>query len=476
MRRFLPRSLAGQTIIVLMLGLGLSHLLSMVIFNADRNSGFALFSSRPLIQQIAAITRLLDETPPPWRDRILQATDSPALSVNVSSASRLDLQAGAGFTDAILTRYLTALLDTKTPDQVVVAVFEEAGGDSEITSMPMMNSRNMESISRMPMMNSQIMESMFHTHASGRILGASVQLRDGQWLNFNTELPERDSIWSTRAVLSMLLMGIAVIVLSLWLIQRLTRPLRVFAAAAEHLGKDMEAPPMVETGPLEVRQATRAFNEMQERLRRLVENRTQMLAAISHDLRTPITLLRLRLESVKDSQERARMLTTLDSMDSIIASTLSFAHEDARKEPAVEVDLGALLGSISDDMSDAGFQVECDPPAGLVYRCRPEGLRRALINLLENAVKYGVMAKLELNKTPSGVEILITDQGPGIPDTELDKVFSPFYRVEKSRNPETGGVGLGLSVARSVIDKHGGVIELKNLPEGGLQVRIFLPE
>ncbi len=475
MRRFTPRSFAGQTIIVLMLGLGLTYLLSMVILTADRNSSVALFSSRPLIKQIAAITRLFDATPPQWRDRILQATDSPALSVTVSSRSRVSPQVGAGITNSILSRYLMALLEAKTPGQVVVAVFDEGRREHEIASMPMMNSRMMESVAQMPMGDSRIMASMFNSPASGRILGASVQLQDGQWLNFNTELPARDSIWSTRAVLSMLVMGIAVFVLSLWLIQRLTRPLREFAEAAEHLGKNMEAPPMTETGPLEVRQATRAFNEMQERLRRLVENRTQMLAAISHDLRTPITLMRLRLESVADQEERTRMLSTVDSMDSIIASTLSFAHEDARNEPAVEVDLGALLGSISDDMSDAGWQVECEPPAGLVYRCRPDGLRRALINLIENAVKYGALARVELNKTPSGVEILITDQGPGIPDSELDKVFSPFYRVEKSRNPETGGVGLGLSVARSVIDKHGGVIELKNLPAGGLQVRILLP-
>jgi signal transduction histidine kinase len=461
MRRFLPRSLAGQTIIVLLLGLGLSHLLSMMIFNADRNSGLALFSSRPMIEQIAAITRLLDETPPQWRERILQATDSPALSVIVSSESRLSSDKRDGIANTILTQYLSLLLDSKTTDQVVVAVYEVAGHDSGITPMPRMHSR--------------MMQTLFHSHASGRILGASVQLRDGIWLNFNTELPERGSIWSTRAVLSMLLMGIAVIVFSLWLIQRLTRPLRVFAAAAEHLGKDMETPPMVETGPLEVRQATRAFNEMQERLRRLVENRTQMLAAISHDLRTPITLLRLRLESVEDHQERTRMLSTLDTMDSIITSTLSFAHEDARNEATVEVDLGALLGSICDDMSDAGFQVECDPPTGIIYRCRPNGLQRALTNLIENAVKYGDVAKVELRKTPANVEFVITDSGPGIPEAELDKVFAPFYRVEKSRNAETGGAGLGLSVTRSVIDKLGGVIELKNLSEGGLQVRILLP-
>jgi len=461
MRHLAPRSLAGQTIIVLLLGLGISHLLSMVIFSADRSTGFALFSSRQALHQIAAITRLLDETPPQWREKILGATDSPAMSVSIAPSAQLTAQARGGIMNTLLARYLSALLDSKLPDQVAVAVFEQSGRYSGVPALPMAHT--------------QMMEAMFHSHASGRILGVSVQLQDGQWLNFNTELPERDSIWSTRAVLSMLLMGIAVVVFSLWLIQRLTRPLRVFAAAAEHLGKDMDAPPLVETGPVEVRQATRAFNEMQERLRRLVENRTRMLAAISHDLRTPITLLRLRLESVPDQQERTRMLASVDTMDSIIASTLSFAHEDARNEEAVEVDLGALLDSISDDMSDAGMQVECDSPAGVIYRCRPHGLRRALTNLIENAVKYGASARVDLSKTPAGVEILITDRGPGIPDSEQDKVFAPFYRVEKSRNPDSGGVGLGLSVSRAIIDKHGGEIELKNLPQGGLQVRVLLP-
>ena len=464
MKRFLPQSIALQVIIVLLIGLTVSHILSMTIYSADRAEVLSLSGGRQIAHRVAAITRLLDETPAEWRERILHATNSPTLSVTVTPVSQLLETSSPGLLNSLLRRYLAGLIGTQDESRVVVQVIDMADnpGASAPNAFP----------HSMPMAMGRMMHGQM---SGGRLLRASVRLGDGQWLNFATAVPQEEPLWSTRAILSMLLMALGVVLISLWVIRRVTRPLRMLAAASERLGKDVAAPPLTIGGPSEVRQAAGAFNEMQQRLRRMVENRTRMLAAISHDLRTPITLLRLRTEAVADGEEKAKIQATLDDMEAMVSSTLSFAREDAETETPERVDLSALVGSICDDMTDTGYRVEFNAGGELIHQCRPGALRRALSNLIENAVKYGGGARVELRQTGSAFEIVIEDDGPGIPEAELDKVFSPFYRVEASRGQETGGIGLGLSVAQSVVDKHGGEIELSNRQAGGLRVRVTLP-
>jgi signal transduction histidine kinase len=247
------------------------------------------------------------------------------------------------------------------------------------------------------------------------------------------------------------------------------------SAAAERLGGDLNAPPMAETGSVETRQAARAFNEMQARLRALIENRTRMLAAISHDLRTPLTLLRLRTENVGDPQEREKMLATIAEMDAMVAVTLQFARDESKAEPRRSTDLTALLVSVIDDMTDTGLPVRIESAQPVVCECQPAALRRALRNLLDNAVKYGRQARATIRARPQTAEITIDDDGPGIPEDELIRVFQPFYRVEGSRSQDTGGIGLGLAIALSVIQSHGGQLKLSNRPGGGLRAAIVLP-
>jgi signal transduction histidine kinase len=262
---------------------------------------------------------------------------------------------------------------------------------------------------------------------------------------------------------------------SVWAARRVTAPLASLAAAAERLGRDMTAPPLEETGTLETRQASRAFNDMQTRLRSLIENRTRLLAALSHDLRTPLTLLRLRAENVDNAQERDRMLSTIAEMDTMIGTTLKFARDEAATEARRATDLSALVQSIVDDMADAGMPATMQPAEPIVHECRPDALKRAIRNLLDNAVKYGKTAQAAIGATASGIEITVDDEGPGIPDPELSRVFEPFYRLEDSRSRETGGVGLGLAIAQSIVHAHGGEIRLANRAEGGLTARITLP-
>ena len=217
---------------------------------------------------------------------------------------------------------------------------------------------------------------------------------------------------------------------------------------------------------------------MQTRLHRFVEDRTQMLAAISHDLRTPLTRLRLRAEFVEDPEQQRKMLADLEEMEAMIASTLAFARDDARKEPRVPIDLAALLQSLVDDLGDAGNTVEYSGPEHKTIACRPVALRRAIGNLIDNALKYGGCARVALldGREDGHVAIRIDDDGPGIPEGEQEKVFAPFYRLERSRSRDTGGTGLGLSVARTIARAHGGDVTLRNRPDGGLSALLLLAE
>ena len=273
----------------------------------------------------------------------------------------------------------------------------------------------------------------------------------------------------------MAVMAIIILGVSIWVVRRVTAPLASLAVAAAQLGRDVTAPPLPETGTIETRQASRAFNDMQVRLRNLIDNRTRLLAAISHDLRTPLTLLRLRAENVEDQPERDKMLATIAEMISMIEATLNFARDETLAEPRRPTDLSSLLQSITDDMNDAGLPVTMAPAQPLIYECRPKGLKRAVTNLIDNAVKYGKTAHAAINATSKAVEITIDDDGPGIPESEIKRVLEPFYRVEELRNRETGGVGLGLAIALSAVQAQGGELILNNRPTGGLRAVVRLP-
>jgi signal transduction histidine kinase len=305
-------------------------------------------------------------------------------------------------------------------------------------------------------------------------LQVAVPLSDGQWLSFATVVPQSGLSFSQQFIVSMGLMGIIILAVSIWAVRRVTAPLTSLSAAAERLGADLNAPAMPESGTIEMQRAAHAFNTMQTRLRGLIENRTRLLAAISHDLRTPLTLLRLRAENVTDPAERDKMLATIAEMDAMVAATLQFARDEAAIEVQRPTDVTALVQSVVDDMADAGLPVSMVPCQSVVLNTRPEAFRRAIRNLLDNAVKYGKSATLQIAITPETIEIMVDDEGPGIPEQELARVLQPFYRLEDSRNRETGGIGLGLAIAQSIVRSEGGELTLANRPEGGLRVRVRL--
>jgi signal transduction histidine kinase len=312
-----------------------------------------------------------------------------------------------------------------------------------------------------------------------RRLVIGMHLPDDTWLNVTVPfLPPR--IWQSPNLLAaFLVMSVAAILITFWSVRRLTSPVRTLARAAEVLGRDVNAPPLPEDGPSEVATAAIAFNTMAARIRRFVQDRTFMLTAIGHDLRTPITRLKLRCEFLDDEDMRRKMLADLGELEAMVSATLAFGRDVTADEPVVSVDLAQLVRTVLDEASDArceqAEQISYSGPSHLPFRGRTLGLKRAITNLVNNALDYGQAASVCLKVEARVATLTIDDNGPGIPVGELDRVFAPFHRVEASRNRETGGVGLGLPITRNIIRAHGGDVVLMNRPVGGARAVVTLP-
>ena len=282
--------------------------------------------------------------------------------------------------------------------------------------------------------------------------------------------------FSEGSIVSTLVMAAAIVLFSWWASGWITAPLSAFAHAAERLGLDVNAPPLADGGPEEVRVAAHAFNQMQTRIRSFVDDRLRMLAAIAHDLRGPITRVRLRVEQMAiDDETQRKILADLDEMAQMVESSLAFARDEAATEASQPVDLAALLVTICDDAVDAGHPAEFAFDGRFVYPGRPLALKRLFANLVDNAVRYGQSATVRVSAGLHDLQVIVEDEGPGIPESEMENVFKPFFRIERSRNKRTGGIGLGLATARTIARAHGGDVVVANRPEGGLRATVTLP-
>jgi len=307
-----------------------------------------------------------------------------------------------------------------------------------------------------------------------------MRLPDGEWLNVTAQLEPLRPWHSPTFLAAFLLMTAVAGVLTLWAVRRLTAPVGTLAEAAEALGRDVNAPPLPENGPTEVAVAAVAFNTMAARIRRFVQDRTELLTAIGHDLRTPITRLKLRAEFVEDDEQRGKILADLEELEAMVSATLVFGRDSRATEAVSSIDLAELLRTILDDAGDARPEVVdklgYEGPAHLTVQARSLSLKRALVNLVANAVNYGASARVRLKPRDDRMVVVeIEDDGPGIDPAEMDRVFEAFHRGEPSRNRETGGVGLGLPIARNIMRAHGGDITLANRPTGGIKATVTLP-
>lgn len=288
--------------------------------------------------------------------------------------------------------------------------------------------------------------------------------------------PRRIFFISPVAIGTLAFLASAVAVLSLWAARQLAAPLAKFADAAEQFTVDSSSTPIVESGPLEVRRAARALNNMQARVLKLIADRTRMLAAVSHDLRTPITRLRLRAEDIENAELRSQILRDLGTMQNLVQSALSFLRGQDEQGAAVKADLPALLQTVCDGFSDTGHTIQYSGPAHLYVSCEPDQLMRAVENLIDNGLKYGSSVAVRVDQQGQDAVIEIQDDGPGIADAEKLRAIEPFYRGDAARNLNEGdSFGLGLSIAHSIVERNGGRLELADGRPTGLLARVTLP-
>jgi signal transduction histidine kinase len=439
--RLWPRSLAARTAVVLLVGLVVVQGAGLTIHALDRIDVQHIAQARDVAVRVVGVYRAVMMSPPDQRGDVLKEA-TPGLVAELS------------------------------PDPPVIEPGDVVPVRQRLLRV------NMNLVSLLGVSRWRELRIMWEPPRHRVIIG--MHLPDGPWLNVAVSVEPARPWHSPTFLAAFLLMTGVAAGLTLWTVRRLTAPVRTLAVAAEALGRDVNAPPLPEDGPLEVATSAAAFNTMAARIRRFVEGRTEMLTAIGHDLRTPITRLKLRAEFVDDEEQRAKMLADLEELEAMVSATLAFGRDAQTTEPVSSLDLPELLRTVLDEAGDArpdvAEKLAYEGPPHLTVRARPLSLKRALANLVSNAVSYGGSARVRLLSPVDGMlTIEVEDDGPGIPPGELERVFEPFHRGEPSRSRETGGVGLGLPIARNIFRAHGGDVTLCNRPMGGAKAMAAFP-
>ena len=466
--RLVPRTLFSRLVLVLTIGLALAQLLSLAIHAHERGRLLAEASGFQSAQRIADLVTVLEPLAPAERWKMAALLTTPALLVSLTAPKAVaqkedaESRARAELFKAMLTRQLgsertvSVAVTSVPPARSLRRLQEPSVGGPHGHRMPM---------GAGPHFGSQ----------PGLSFVAQVGMRDGTSITFDARQPTETLTWPYRMLGSLAILFATVVVLSLIAVRWTTRPLKTLADAAEELGRNINRAPLDESGPVEVQSAAHAFNTMQAQLVGYVRERTRLLAAMSHDLKTPITRLRLRAELIDDPAVRAKLEKDLVEMETLVSRTLDFMRGVANDEALLPVDMNALLETIQADTQETGGRVGLEGRAQAPYLGRPQALKRCVGNLVENAIKYGSAARIIVEDGTELLQIRVVDEGSGIPASALERVFEPFYRLEESRSHDTGGTGLGLSIARSIAENHGGSLVLRNRPQRGLEAILKLP-
>ncbi|WP_373490797.1 ATP-binding protein [Parasphingorhabdus sp.] len=447
--RIRPTSLKWQTIVILVGTLLLSHIIALLVYAADRSETLATADTLDLTERIAGYVELAAGRTGDRRRSVLETANSRFLKVETGKRfGHVECESTP------IQAEIDATLRASTPDGLVWSACILPVHQSSLTQV-----------------TANVLDDDY-----SQILLIDFGFPDGGTVRFEGALNDGRSFLADSAALYILLSVIMVGIAAYFLMERATRPLKLFATQASQIGRELHAPPLDEGGPDDVRVAAKAFNQMQFQLQRLISGRTQMLAAISHDLRTPLARLRLRVEFLEDATEREMLLRTLDEMEAMVLSVLQFLRGSTPTEDARDVDLAALVDSVCLDMAATGLPVIFDgQSAQLRLRCRPATLRRAIENLIDNAVRYGRVAHVSVVNDGDIARIDIRDEGPGVPEDQMEEIMQPFIRGDESRSRGAGGHGLGLSTALTIVHAHGGNLLLENRATGGLKASILIP-
>ena len=478
--RWLPKSLFGQILLALVAGLLAAQAVGawLVLEERTRFAGRLLGSF--VAQRIAGIVSLLDEADERERARLVRALSVPPARIALNEAWRKIDQAPSEEATAF-ARLLERELGKPYMLQVVsiqlarpARLRDEREGSrapppegSSALPGPDASRENPPDARRPPGKRGPRMPLT--------LVVVQIKLADDAIATFRHALPQAPADRPLRLLALVAVTGITVALLSGWAVRRLTRPLTTLADAASGLAHNLDRPPLAETGPTEVKRAAQAFNSMQRALRATLQTRSQALAGVSHDLRMPITRAKLRLERVEDAEVKRSIEADLDEMERMIADTLEFLRAGSEAETAVRLNLNALIEGVAEDMEALGAIVRIEGRADAPISARPQALRRCLANLMDNARRHGgASIDVAVADAPQRVEIRIEDRGPGIPEAERERVFEPYVRLEPSRARHTGGVGLGLAIARAIARAHGGDVTLEDRAGGGLSAVLTL--
>ena len=465
MRRFLPQTLPVWVLLIVIAGLLISQVSTLYIVSRDRAASNDIVDYYRLNDRAFSLVQLMHAALPEERKSMAAAlsdgrnaltlSDKPAVPSSIAQNDQLaeleDILVGRlskfGVTEARVRR------DRASADDI---------------------RRSVEPDSDIGEVERELLALTANFAQSGK-LTASIQFGDGQWLNFTNPIIPPGPVLSLDSLPLYTIVAGLVVIMSIWSLRRLTAPYRVMETAVRRIGNDLKSPPLAETGSREIRAAAKAINTMQARLRDYVEDREHLAAALAHDLRTPLTRMRLRLELLRNSKVREALAHDLADIEGIAHSVIDFATFEVTEEKSERIDFLSLVESICDGHDEVDLDSRDVQARELICVARPVSLKRCLTNLVQNAVKYGKRAHLTLRHTDDQIVLSIRDEGPGIPQARLDAVFSPFVRLEQSRNRETGGLGLGLTIARNIARGAGGDVNLSNHPGGGLLTELRLP-
>ncbi|MBI3529078.1 MAG: HAMP domain-containing protein [Betaproteobacteria bacterium] len=449
--RLFPRSLFGRIALILAGGFLAIQLITTAIAISDRNALVFRAGANQAATRIGDVVRTMTAASPAERTRIMQAISNDTLKVIYGKPAGSD--AAAGEDSELMTTARDALALALPPGV----------GFRVIDARPVY-------------LNPGSWYAREFGERPGVRMYATVLLNDGVWITVESIDPARATQWVIRMFRNLAIIDGVMVILCFFAVRLVTRPLSVLAHAAEDLGRNIDRPPLPERGANELVRASRALNVMQDRLKRYVDTRMKVLAAMSHDLKTPITRMRLRAEMLDDAHIKAKFIKDLDELQQMVGSTLDYMRGLAEGGEAVQpIDVTALISSLKEDAEEAGHTITVSGDARTPVMGRAQALKRCLQNLIDNALAYGRRADITLRDEGGALNIAISDNGPGIPEDDIERVFEPFYRVEGSRNRNTGGSGLGLSIARNIAQAHGGSVRLRNLARGGLEATLRIP-
>ena len=479
--RWLPKSLFGQILLALVAGLLAAQAVGVWLTLDERSRFAGRLLGTFAAQRIAGIVSLLDEADDRERARLVRALSVPPTRIALNEPWRTLGQAPSADA-AAFAKLLERELDKPHEVQVISIQLARLGRLREERDAARASAAPAEGPSALPAPETRG-ESEAESRRSGKrgpriplvLVAVQIKLADGAIATFRQALRQGPADQPLRLLALVAVTGVTVALLAGWAVRRLTRPLTTLADAASGLARNLDRPPLDETGPTEVRRAAQAFNAMQRALRANLETRSQALAGVSHDLRLPITRAKLRLERVDDAEVKRSIEADLDEMERMIADTLEFLRAGSGAEASIRLNLNALIEGVAEDMEALGATVRIEGRADAPIDARPQALRRCLANLMDNARRHGGGAiEVSVSDRTGRATIRIEDRGPGIPEADLERVFEPYVRLEPSRARHTGGAGLGLAIARAIARAHGGDVTLENRAGGGLSALLTL--